>query len=118
MQALERTPASMPLTSALLPSGCTSDGKPAAPRVSTRDSAGIAIAKIRAGGSGLREYPWRDEGRIARWLVFETTGRVLGLVVLPAELEVFDIGDDYVLGAARDADDAQHIVVYRYSVVK
>ena len=66
----------------------------------------------------MRAYLSRENERTVRWLVFEPTGRVLGTVTTPAGLQVFDIGDDYLLGAERDADDAQRIAMYRYTVTR
>lgn len=66
----------------------------------------------------MRAYvPEGTEGPV-RWLVFDATGRVRGTLGTPQGLEVFDIGDDYILGAERDADDVQHVVMYRYSVAR
>ncbi len=36
------------------------------------------------------------------WTVFDPTGRVLGLVELPPDLTIFEIGEDYVLGRVSD----------------
>ena len=42
-----------------------------------------------------------DEGP-ARWLVLDPDGQVLGRVTLPENLTVYEIGTDYILGAATD----------------
>jgi hypothetical protein len=63
----------------------------------------------------VRPYLWRRSDRIARWLVLEDTGVILGTISLPAGLQVFDIGDDYILGVERDDDDAEGVVMYRYA---
>jgi hypothetical protein len=62
----------------------------------------------------MRPYLWRASDRVARWLVLEPTGTVLGTVALPSDLQVFDLGDDYILGVERDEDDAEQVVMYRY----
>ena len=36
------------------------------------------------------------------WTVFDPEGRVLGLMDLPPDLNVFEIGEDYLLGTASD----------------
>jgi hypothetical protein len=64
----------------------------------------------------MRPYIWRPSDRIARWLVFDQTGVVLGTVSLPADLQVFDIGDAYILGVERGADDVEEVVMYPYEV--
>jgi hypothetical protein len=79
------------------------------------------LSDLRADARGriwMRAYLSRENERTVRWLVFEPTGRVLGTVTTPAGLQVFDIGDDYLLGAERDADDAQRIAMYRYRVTR
>jgi hypothetical protein len=65
----------------------------------------------------MREYVWRLSDREARWLVFEPDGRVLGTVVTPTDLQVFDIGDDYILGTDRDEDDEERLVMYKWRVL-
>ena len=66
----------------------------------------------------MRSYVWRDADRFATWLVFEPTGRVLGTVTMPAGLQVFDIGEGYILGVERDEDDAEGIVMYPYLLAR
>ena len=46
------------------------------------------------------------------WNVFDEEGRWLGKVEFPEGLMVREIGDDYVLGLWRDADDVQHVRMY------
>jgi hypothetical protein len=46
------------------------------------------------------------------WSVFDRTGVWLGTVVLPAGVEVYEIGDDYVLGKVKDELEVEHVVVY------
>ena len=64
----------------------------------------------------MRPFLWRPSDRVARWLVFEPTGQILGTVAMPANLQIFDIGADYVLGIDRDEDDAERVTMYAYSV--
>jgi hypothetical protein len=66
----------------------------------------------------MRPFIWRPSDRIAHWLVFEQTGAVLGTVALPAGLQVFDIGDAYILGVERDDDDVERVVRYAYALVR
>lgn len=52
-------------------------------------------------------YLWVQEYRFPEqsgsiWTVFDEGGRVQGFVETPPELEVFEIGEDYVLGASTD----------------
>jgi hypothetical protein len=62
----------------------------------------------------MRPYVWRPADTTARWLVFESGGEVLGTVTTPASLQVFEIGEDYILGVERDEDDAEGVVMYRF----
>jgi hypothetical protein len=47
------------------------------------------------------------------WSVFDGTGRWLCDVTMPARFLPKEIGRDYVLGVARDADDGETVVMYR-----
>ena len=47
------------------------------------------------------------------WSVFDQSGRWLGDVTMPAFFQPMDIGQDYVLGVARDADGVETVVRYR-----
>lgn len=48
----------------------------------------------------------------ARWSVYDRRGRRLGTVEMPARLEPFEIGDDYVVGLWRDELGVEHVRVY------
>lgn len=49
----------------------------------------------------VREYPVPGEGTTGPlWTVFDPDGLVLGFVETPEELEVCEIGEDYILGRA------------------
>lgn len=47
-----------------------------------------------------------------RWYVFDGEGVWLGTVVLPDRFDLYDIGDDYVLGRWRDDLDVEHVRLY------
>lgn len=49
----------------------------------------------------------------SQWDVFDPDGRWLCAVDLPARFTPVDIGDDYVAGVGRDADDVEQVRVYR-----
>ena len=49
----------------------------------------------------------------ARWMVFDSTGVARGTVELPADLEVHDIGRDYVLGRWLDSMRVEYVRRYR-----
>ena len=47
------------------------------------------------------------------WSVFDPNGRWLGDISMPAFFQPMDIGQDYVLGVARDEDGIETVVLYR-----
>lgn len=50
----------------------------------------------------------------AEWSVFDPEGHWLGVVAVPANLEVLEIGDDYLLGKTVDpSDDVERVVLHR-----
>jgi hypothetical protein len=60
----------------------------------------------------VQDYP-RMRSPTVRWTVFAKDGRQLTEVVLPRDLEVFEIGRDYVLGRYLDADEGiPHVRMY------
>jgi hypothetical protein len=61
----------------------------------------------------VRAFP-RSTENLVRWVVFDPTGMEIGSVDLPATLEVFDIGGDWVLGIETRLDDGgQRVRMYR-----
>ena len=61
----------------------------------------------------VEEYTPPDIERPARlWTVFDPDGKVLGFVETPAELSVFEIGADYLLGRATDELGIERIQVW------
>jgi hypothetical protein len=63
----------------------------------------------------VEEYDEAGE-RGPEWSVFDPRGVWLGCVRIPAGLEVFEIGNDYILG--REVDDAEVEYVRVYELVK
>jgi hypothetical protein len=49
--------------------------------------------------------------------VLDAAGRFLGSVVLPPNFSLFQVGTDFVLGRARDADDVEQVQLYRLIAV-
>ena len=61
----------------------------------------------------VKEYSPPDIERPAQlWTVFDPEGRVLGFIETPAELEVFEVGADYLLGRATDEIGIERIQVW------
>lgn len=74
----------------------------------------------RAGNLWVRDYdPQREvpappaTGPAGCWQVFDPGGVWLGTMQMPASFEVMDIGEDYVAGVGRTAEDVQVVRVYR-----
>ena len=67
-----------------------------------------------AGYLWVREYRMFGEGDLV-WTVFDPEGRVQGLVETPAGLNVFEIGEDYVLGSAEDELGVEYVQVWALS---
>ena len=55
-----------------------------------------------------------DSTQAQHWNSFDGSGRQTGLVMLPAGLDVFEIGADYVLGRGHEEDGAETIRLYRF----
>jgi len=69
------------------------------------------------GNLWVEAYRKPDESRLggndeARWTVFDPTGRMLGDMLMPEGLDIYQIGTDFVLGRWTDDLDVQHAVVY------
>ena len=70
-----------------------------------------AILADRIGYLWVREYRMFGEGDPV-WTVFDPQGRIQGLVETPAGLNVFEIGEDYVLGSAEDELGVEYVQVW------
>ncbi len=61
----------------------------------------------------VREYEIPGEGGAGPvWTVFDPEGRVLGFVETPAGLDVYEIGEDHILGLATDELGVEYIQVW------
>jgi hypothetical protein len=47
------------------------------------------------------------------WTVFDADGQVQGLLETPPDLDVYEIGEDYILGRARDDFDIEYVQMFR-----
>jgi hypothetical protein len=65
------------------------------------------------GNLWLAAYPRPSREGPRLWTVIDSTGRWLGEVALPAGLEVWEIGADYVLGVFDDELGVEHVRKYR-----
>jgi hypothetical protein len=60
----------------------------------------------------VESWAWPGTAR-EEWQVYDAAGRWLGPVSVPAGLEIFDIGPDYVLGVWRDELDVERVRLHR-----
>jgi hypothetical protein len=60
----------------------------------------------------IREYPRPGGNPQARWIRFDESGRFLCRLSIPAGLEVFEFGDDYVLGEEEGEFGEEIVAVY------
>lgn len=61
----------------------------------------------------IRAYVPPD-AEMAEWSIFDPEGHWLGVIQIPAELEVLEIGDDYLLAKTVDPlDDVERVVLHR-----
>jgi hypothetical protein len=56
---------------------------------------------------------WAIDGEPATWDVFDERGRLLGPVVVPADLIIFEIGADYLLAKYTGRPEVEEVRVYR-----
>ena len=61
----------------------------------------------------VKEYEIPGEGGAGPvWTVFDPEGRVLGFVETPGGLDIYEIGEDYILGLATDELGVEYIQVW------
>jgi hypothetical protein len=53
---------------------------------------------------------------LATWLILRPEGRPIAQAILPSELQVLEIGKDYLLGVLRDADGVESVGLYRFKL--
>ena len=64
-----------------------------------------------AGNLWVQEYQMPGEEAVV-WTVFDPGGRIRGLIETPADLEVFKIGEDYILGRVRDELGVEYVQLW------
>jgi len=76
-----------------------------------------AFASVRSDAVGhlwVKEYELPGARRPAQlWTVFDPDGRVLGLVETPLGLEVYEIGEDYILGRVESELGVESVQLWR-----
>jgi len=65
------------------------------------------------GNIWVDEYRWRRDDAARNWTVFDTAGRMLGVVEVPPRFAITDIGEDYLLGVWYDEMDVSYVRMYR-----
>ena len=75
-----------------------------------------AFAEVMSDAAGylwVQEFdPPRERRPVPLWTVFNPEGRVLGFVETPPGLEIYEIGEDYILGHAEDELGVEYVQVW------
>ncbi len=72
-----------------------------------------AIEVDRLGHLWVREYDLPGEERsVPLWTVFDSDGIVQGFVETPADLVIYEIGEDYILGKVRDELRVEYVQLW------
>ena len=75
-----------------------------------------AFSTIMADGAGhlwVREYDLpQEENPVPLWTVFDPEGRVLGLVETPMGLDILQIGENFIVGRAKDEFEVEYVQVW------
>lgn len=53
---------------------------------------------------------------VSTWLILSEGGTLLAKVIVPRELQILEIGKDYVLGVSQDRDGVETVSLYRYLI--
>jgi len=67
----------------------------------------------RDGRFWVRQYQRPGEGGADLWLGFDPEGRIACRAAMPVVEQVYEIGTDYLLALARDADGLERVVLHR-----
>jgi hypothetical protein len=73
-----------------------------------------AFGSVRVDALGylwVAEYAMPGEER-SDWTVFDSGGHVQGRIETPADLRIYEIGEDYLLGRIQDELDVEYVQVY------
>lgn len=63
-----------------------------------------------AGYLWVREYqPPKERRPVPLWTVFNPEGRVLGYIETPVGMNIWEIGEDYILGKVEDEQDVEYV---------
>ena len=66
-----------------------------------------------AGYLWVREYqPPKERRPVPLWTVFNPEGRVLGYIETPVGMNIYQIGEDYILGKVEDEQDVEYVQVW------
>lgn len=82
-------------------------GRPPAEYLPVYDS--LAVDRTSALWVRRFGFPWSAE---AEWIVFGSDGIAVGRLTAPRGFQLFDIGEDYILGLEKDELDVEHVRMY------
>ena len=98
--------------------GKTASTRPGLQPLHRQTRIGGPIPRFRSLVAGLNDEVWVQEwprinGTHRRWLVYKPSGVLLASALLPADFEVTQVGEDFILGIAKDEFDRDLIQIYR-----
>jgi hypothetical protein len=64
------------------------------------------------GNVWIGEYR-KSRDRERHWMVFDSRGHLLGPIRTPTDLNILEIGAEYILGVARDELRVEHVPMHR-----
>lgn len=73
----------------------------------------LTALEVDSAGNVWLQEPRKAGETEAVWTVLDPAGRILGTARLPRDLNVRQIGGDWILGMIVDADEVEHVRVYR-----
>jgi hypothetical protein len=67
-------------------------------------------------GVWVQEDPlWSDDEEVPWWFLDQTSGAVVGYLMIPRKIDVFEIGPDFILGATESEIGVPRVEFYRWS---
>ena len=59
----------------------------------------------------IKPYRWPRSVEPLRWIILKSTGALAGTAVLPGDMRLLEVGEDYLLGLQLDAFESEHVYV-------
>jgi hypothetical protein len=75
----------------------------------------VQVLEDAVGNVWVRLFSLPSQPGPAEWAVFDPTGQIVGRMQTPDGLEVFQIGEDFILGSMEDALEVEHVQIWPLS---